>query len=129
MEIIFEVLLQLLCELFIQLLFELGFRGFVGSFKERATNPYLAFFSYALTGLLAGVLSLIFFPTLMVKNPDFRIAGLVIIPCLAGLAMSAIGKLREKNSREVIRMDKFVFGATFAFAMALVRFLSLNSLN
>ncbi len=125
MEFLFEIIFQVLCEVLIQILFELGFHSLVEPFKNRP-NPYFAFISYAILGAVAGGLSLLFFKELFVKNEILKVINLFLTPCLVGLAMSSLGKLRERNGRELINLDKFAYGFVFAFGMALVRFLSLD---
>ena len=64
-----------------------------------------------------------FFPELMIKNPTIRILNLIITPAIAGLAMSAIGSWRKKKGQDILRIDSFLYGALFAFGLAIVRLL------
>ncbi len=125
MEIVFEIIFQIICEVFIQVLFELGFHSLIEPLKKRP-NALLAGIGYSIFGAIAGGISLFFFKQLFVIDPNLRIVNLFVTPIFAGLAMSLLGRLREKNGREVIRLDKFTYGFVFAFAMALTRFLSLS---
>ena len=84
---------------------------------------FLAAIGYCLLGLFLGGLSLLVFPEPFVRSERFPGVNLIITPALTGLAMSSIGRLREKQGKYTIKLDSFVYGFLFAFAMALVRFL------
>ena len=128
MEIIFEFLVQVVFELFLEifggLLVELGVRSLAEPFREReARSPYLALAGYALLGFIVGGLSLLIFPQSFVRSSRLHGISLLITPTLAGLVMSGIGWLRHRQGSTVIRLDSFGYGFIFAFDMALVRFL------
>jgi hypothetical protein len=128
MEFIFEVffsfLFEFLLQIFGQLLIELGLRGLGESFvRGEERNPILAAIGYGLLGLILGGLSLLVFPEPFVRSERFHGINLIITPVLTGLAMSAIGRLRERQGKTTIRLDSFVYGFLFAFFMALVRFM------
>jgi hypothetical protein len=63
------------------------------------------------------------FPMLFIRSVAWQKVNLVATPVLAGLAMSALGALRRRQGKVVLRIDRFSYGFVFAFAMALVRFL------
>jgi len=83
----------------------------------------LASVGYLIWGGIIGGLTLLIFPTLMIKNPALRIINLIISPIVAGLAMSALGAWRRKKGQDTLRIDSFMYGALFAFGLAIVRFL------
>jgi hypothetical protein len=119
LQFIFEFLLQIAGELLI----ELGLRSLGEPFVNREErNPVLAAIGYCLIGAILGGLSLILFPNSFVRSERFHGINLIITPVLAGLVMAAIGQFRERHGKTVIRLDSFVYGFLFAFAMALVRF-------
>jgi hypothetical protein len=123
-ELIAELLLELLLQLVGEIVTELGFRSLGEPFVSRERqNPLLAGFGYCLFGLIFGGLSLLIFPKSFVRSENFHGVSLLITPVLAGLAMSAIGKLRERQGKTLLRLDSFVYGFIFAFPMALIRFL------
>ena len=128
MEIIFEIVFQFFVEIFIQIfaeaLFELGFYSLVEALnrKERR-NPVLASIGYLLWGGIIGLITIFVFPTLMIKNQVLRILNLFLSPVLAGLAMSAIGSWRRKRGQDTLRIDSFIYGALFAFGLAIMRYL------
>lgn len=125
MEFIFEVLFQLIGELVLQVIFEalaeLGVRGLRAPFRK-PPNPWLAAFGYALLGTLAGALSLLIFPGLLIESPGARVANLLLTPIGAGAAMVALGAWRRHRNQPLIRLDRFAYGYLFALAMALTRY-------
>ena len=127
MELIVEVFVsfffEFLLQVFGELLIELGLRGLGEPFvRGEERSPILAAIGYGLLGLILGGLSLLVFPEPFVRSERFPGINLIITPVLTGLAMSAIGRLREKQGKYSIKLDSFVYGFLFAFAMALVRF-------
>lgn len=128
MEILAELfvgLLQFLGELLLQVLFEalaeLGLHGVKETF-HRKPNPVLAAIGYALLGAAAGGLSLLAFPHAFIANASGRTLNLVFTPLASGAIMAAIGALRRRKDQELVRLDRFSYGALFAFSMAVVRF-------
>ncbi len=126
MEIIFEVLFQFLFEFLLQIVFEglveVGLHGLADVFKsEKDRNPVLSFIGYLILGLITGAASLWVFPHSFIRSSRLHGISLIITPLLAGLLMSAIGNLRERKGKAIIRLDTFSFGFIFAFGMAVVR--------
>jgi hypothetical protein len=75
-----------------------------------------------LTGGIAGALSLLLYANRVTRDALFPGISLILSPLGTGLAMQWLGdRWREDTQRPVL----FTFrgGATFAFGMALVRFL------
>ena len=129
MEIIFEFIFQVVGEILLQsvaqVLFELGFYGLAETFKrKKGRNPFLATVGYLLWGGIIGALTLLIFPSLMIKNNVFRIVNLIFTPIVAGIVMSTIGSWRKKRGQDLLRIDSFIYGGLFAFGLAIVRFLS-----
>ena len=89
--------------------------------RERR-NPVVAGLGYLLIGLILGGVSLLIFPRSFVRSETFHGISLLITPVVSGLAMGALGRWREGRGETVLRLDSFVYGFVFAFAMALVRF-------
>ncbi|MBI5803002.1 MAG: hypothetical protein HZA92_20055 [Verrucomicrobia bacterium] len=125
MEFIFELVFNIVGELFLQLVGELlvdyGLRSTVDGDTARR-HPLLSFFGNVLLGAIAGGLSLLVFNVHLLKAPWLRVAMLFVIPPLAGLAMSAFGKWQEKHGGERASLERFWHGLAFALAMGLVRF-------
>ena len=117
--------MQILAEVFIQVLFEFGIRSLLEPFR-RESSPVLAFFGYAMLGAIVGGISLHLIKEPFIKNHTLRLLNLMITPVLAGLIMAKFGRLKEKKGMDIIRLDKFGYGFIFAFTMTLTRFISLN---
>ena len=126
MEFIFEILLQFLRELFIQamfeVLFELGFHSLADTLK-RPKNPILLSLGFVLWGATAGGISLLMFPTSPIASPLLRQVNLVATPIVAGVLMTAIGRMRSKRLQNLVRLDQFGYAFIFALAKSLVRFI------
>jgi multisubunit Na+/H+ antiporter MnhG subunit len=125
MEIIFEILFSFIGEFVLQILMEALAEIGLHSMREtwrRPPNPWFAAIGYALFGAIAGGLSLLFLPKLLVHSHTLQLANVILTPIAAGLAMMAMGAWRRRRDQEIIRLDKFAYGFLFALAMALVRF-------
>jgi hypothetical protein len=62
------------------------------------------------------------FPRSFVRSERFHRINLLITPLVAGLVMGTVGRWRVRHGDTLLRLDTFVYGFLFAFAMALVRF-------
>ena len=123
-ELLFEIFFEIVLQVVGEVLFEVGLRGISEPFKRRETrNPVLAFIGYAVAGAAVGGLSLLVFPQSLVRSVGFRGVSLIVSPLLAGAAMTGLGWLRRRQGKRLLRLDRFAYGAVFAFGMALVRFL------
>ncbi|MCP3851290.1 MAG: hypothetical protein GY694_13770 [Gammaproteobacteria bacterium] len=122
-EFIFSIFGELLLQIMVEVLIELGFNGVASTFQNRKNrSPLLAFIGYSILGGLAGALSLWVVPHQVIESEAFALLNLFITPIVAGLLMSYLGYLRKRKGKDVIRLDSFIYGFTFAFAMALVRY-------
>ena len=127
MEIIAEIFLGFIVEVLIPIVGEIAFDVLLHSLgqpfvsRERR-NAILAGIGYLLFGLILGGLSLLVFPRSFVRSETFHGINLLITPLVAGLVMGAIGRWRARHGETLLRLDSFVYGFVFAFAMALVRF-------
>lgn len=125
MAFIFELLFQFLGEILLQLVFEclaeLGLRG-LGQTLRRPTSPTLATVGFVLWGAIAGGISLLVFPHSPISNPDYRMVNLIVTPLVAGLVMTLIGRKRSKAGMTIVALDRFAYAFTFAFFMAVIRF-------
>lgn len=119
-----EALIQFVAEVVIQivaeLLAELGLRSLKTRF-EKPPNPWLAALGYALLGGALGGVSLWLLPQHVTPAGIGRVAVLVFVPLLAGLAMAALGAWRARRGQVLLRIDRFSYGYLFALAFALVR--------
>jgi len=127
MEILAELLLGFIIEVVIPIVGELAFEILLHSMgqpfvsRERR-NPVFAGIGYFLIGLILGGISLLVFPRSFVRSERFHGINLLITPLVAGLVMGAVGRWRARHGDTLLRLDSFVYGFLFAFAMALVRF-------
>lgn len=123
-ELLFQVVFEFLLQIFGELLVELGLRSVSEPFADReARNPLLAGFGYAVLGVIAGGLSLIFFPRALLRGTSLHGVSLLVTPLLAGGAMSMLGAWRRRRGERLLRLDRFGYAFVFAFAMASVRLL------
>lgn len=128
-ELIFQVFLEFILQIVIEILVDLGLHSLAQAFHgRRDRNPIFALIGYAVSGVIAGFISLFVFPHQLIRSASFRGInlhgiGLLISPLLAGLVMSAIGSIRRKREMNVIRLDSFIYGFIFAFGISLIRFL------
>lgn len=139
LQVLFELFGEVLLQLFLELLAEMGLQAFHGHRAKRrdarrsalnepvfgagaAPHPLAAALGYALLGAGAGLLSLFVMPQLMIQGHLARLANLLFTPILAGLMMALIGVWRARRGDNVLRLDKFLYGFLFAFALAAVRF-------
>jgi hypothetical protein len=125
LELLFELIFQLLSEFVLQvvveLLFEFGLQAFAEPFRKKP-NPLVAALGYVFFGAALGALTLLLFPSSMVKVPILRWVNLVLTPVLVGLAMVVVGIWRRKHDQLELRINRFSYGFLFAFSVALVRF-------
>jgi hypothetical protein len=125
MEFVFEVVLQFLGEILIQIVFEafseLGFHSLADTFK-RPKSAFLSTIGFVLWGTIAGGLSLLIMPKSFISNLGLREANVLITPLVVGGAMTLIGRLRDKRGQDRVGVDRFGYAFVFALSMAIVRF-------
>ena len=127
MELIFEILLQFIIEIFGQVIFEilaeLGIRSISNALGfEKPKNPFLAAFGYIILASISAGISLYFFSIHYVKRSELRLINLIISPLLVGGLMGVRGRFLVKKQKEPIRIDSFFYGYLFAITFALIRF-------
>ena len=120
-EAFFEVLGELLIQVSIEILVELGLHSFKAPF-ERRPNPWLAAIGYVLFGAILGGTSLLIFPTHLTPAGPWRVVNLVLSPVAAGLIMTVFGAWRLRHGEIVFRIDRFSYGYLFALSLALTRY-------
>jgi len=119
-EFIFELIAEFLLQFVFEVLAEFGIRLYRGA--SRVMPEWVAVLGHLALGALAGAISLVFFPEHLSPQGWPRVLNLLLLPIALGGTMSLIGAWRSKRGARVLRIDKFAYGALFAFSMALVRF-------
>ncbi|MEY8690246.1 MAG: hypothetical protein AB9M53_10285 [Leptothrix sp. (in: b-proteobacteria)] len=125
MEWLIEIIVEVFGEFILQLVFEALAQAGLHLFKkpERdAIHPALLWLGYAVMGAAAGGLSLLVLPHYLLRAESARVAYLLLAPAAVGSGIAAIGTWRARRGQPRIGIDRWVYGATFAFAFALVRF-------
>ena len=120
MSFLVELLFEFVIQFVLEVLVEMGAHGL-----KRGRSPFHPSISVAIYVLLGGLLgwvSYLFFPQHFISHPYIRIVNLIVTPIAVGLALGAIGSWRAKRGIELVRLDKFAYGYTFALAFALARF-------
>jgi hypothetical protein len=117
-----ELLFQLLGELLFQGVMELGFRSLAEVFGRRR-NPVLSTVGCFLWGSIAGGISLLIMPAAFIDSRTLRLVNLFLTPVAVGIIMALLGRLRARKGAPLVQLDHFGYAFTFAFAMALVRYL------
>lgn len=127
-------ILELLFEILIQLFFE----GAVAAASRaprrfrfapflRVTlspqNPPLTILKFTLLGFGLGSLSVLVLPHPLVHPSKLHGISLLISPIITGLIMSFVGRTVRRRGKSPVRIESFVYGFTFAFAFAMVRFI------
>ena len=135
MEIIVELILELLLALAFEGAFEGVFRKIFGGKEDaegsaeggpkrrKELGPIPSAALYVSIGAFLGWVSLFLKPEHMLSDPMSSYINLALSPIFAGACMMALGSLRKKHGRRVLRMDKFFYGYLFALAFSLMRFL------
>ena len=124
MEFLLEVLFELFGEVILQLGFEFLARfgmPFVTTPFRRAAHPLVAGLGYAALGGVAGGLSLWLLPALFIRSHALQVANALVTPLLCASVMSALGAWRRRHDRQTVLLDRFAYSFIFAFAMALLR--------
>ncbi|WP_145176876.1 hypothetical protein [Rubripirellula lacrimiformis] len=119
----FELLGQLVLEILVQGVFELGGRGIVAIFRKgSATNVWLAIGGYLLMGAISGAITVWAFPMHLLASPRMQLLNLAITPILLGFIFEAMGRWRSNHDKPRYSVDRFSYGFTFALTMGLIRF-------
>ena len=91
--------------------------------SRRTLNALVTLIMYLGLGLFVGWLSILILPEAFVRSSNLHGISLLITPVLAGFTMSALGWIRLRQRKTLIRLEAFSCGFIFAFAMALIRLL------
>ena len=119
-EFFLEFIVQIIGEIFLEVAFQ---KSSAAPWGHKALSATLAVLMYFGLGLIIGWLSIVIFPHSFIRSSRLHGISLIITPLMAGLTMSGIGWIRQRQGKLVIRLDTFAYGFIFALGMALVRFL------
>ena len=126
MEFIFEIVLQVLGELLLQIFFEflaeLGVRSLAEPFRV-PRNPVLSTIGFVIWGAAAGGISLLILPRSLIYNLAYRRINVLVTPLVAGGIMMMIGRQRGKRGQRLVGLDRFGYAFLFALVMAVVRYI------
>ncbi|HMC15044.1 MAG TPA: hypothetical protein VKI18_05400 [Albitalea sp.] len=126
LEIAGEFLLQMLFEGIAELfghLFKVKIFGAKSPHRAKPPlRPELAAIGYVVLGAASGAASLWLMPTLFIRSEPLRFVNLVVTPLLSGATMGWIGSWRRRHDKTTLRLESFAYGFSFAFSMAVVRF-------
>jgi hypothetical protein len=126
-EFLFELVLQFVGELLVQLVFEFVFHGLVEPFRtDRRTNVILAVIGYICMGLIGGLISLWIVPNHVIDSAALRYINIAATPILLGFVFELLGGRREKRGKQKWLLDRFSYGFSFALAMGLIRLMFAN---
>lgn len=128
LEAVVGLILQIVFEVFGYLLFEvaaaLGWESLKQALRrDRYVNPVLATLGQVLIGAAAGGLSLLAVPSRLTEATLFPGVSVILSPLVTGLAMDELGDRWVGRGKEPPALFNFRAGASFAFGMAVVRFL------
>ena len=124
MELLFEILVELVFPLVIEIFADLALHQ-VGRFvrANAVARIVVTALMYFGAGLVAGFFSLLIFPKAFARSSTLPGISLVITPVLGGLLMSFIAWFRVRTWDWTVRLEAFAYGFLFAFPMALLRLL------
>lgn len=130
-----EALFELLFELFGQVILQLIAEAFGGLFKtgweklrgrDKETSVTREVIWSLGTGSAAGIITIVFFPVLVLRQPWMQVLNLVAAPLVAGLLVERVRAWRE--SRREFSGAVFTYAALFGLAFAGTRFLLARAL-
>ena len=124
MEFLLQIFLEFLLQVVGGLITDVVLHALSRFIRSRRTlNALVTLIMYLGLGLFVGWLSILIFPKAFVRSSNLHGLSLLITPVLAGFTMSALGWIRLRQRKTLIRLETFSCGFIFAFAMALIRLL------
>jgi uncharacterized membrane protein YfcA len=107
----------------LQIVVELFGDAVLHAFAEKSgARRLVTLFGYAAIGAAAGALTIFVMPEHLIRNPNLRIANVVITPLLVAALMSWIGAMRRRKDKRVVRMEEFTHAYAFALSFAVARY-------
>jgi len=124
MEFLLQIFLEFLLQVVGGLITDVVLHALSRFIRSRRTlNALVTLIMYLGLGLFVGWLSILIFPEAFVRSSNLHGISLLITPVLAGFTMSALGWIRLRQRKTLIRLETFSCGFLFAFGMALIRLL------
>ena len=123
---VIEALGEVVVELFGQIIMAVLIESVAQAFRRgKKVDRRVAAFGLLLLGAICGGLSCLIFPhrLMTAANPRFRGLSLILAPLATGACTNMLGEWLRSRGRQPTAIATFWGGATFAFAMALVRWL------
>ena|SRR5665213_50773 len=122
-----EALLEAGLQIAVEILVSLFTRVISKPFAESPNvNPVATALGVGLLGAFLGFLSVVAYPHALMHPSRLHGVSLIVSPLITGFLMSQLGCLWRRHGRKAVPIESFGYGAGFAFAMALVRFLMLR---
>lgn len=118
LQVLFELLLEFLLQVFGELLLELGLNSLAAPFRDRPDHKLLVL-GYVLLGLIGGGLSLLIFPAHWLQG-YWRWLNLLATPLLLGGMMGKLS-LRPCQIHLDFQWQRFACGCLFALAFGMIR--------
>ena len=124
MEFLLQIFLEFLLQVVGGLITDVVLHALSRFIRSRRTlNALVTLIMYLGLGLFVGWLSILILPEAFVRSSNLHGISLLITPVLAGFTMSALGWIRLRQRKTLIRLETFSCGFIFAFGMALIRLL------
>ena len=123
MEILVELVVQLVLEVFGEILLEFGLEAFKGAFGRQNRSPRVATLGYLCLGAAIGVLSLWLLPERMLRPGPIPGLSVVIVPLIGGVVMHLWGSFRRSRGHSTTNLATFYGGAALLLSYCLVRVL------
>ncbi|MGD9628422.1 MAG: hypothetical protein AB7V18_04185 [Pyrinomonadaceae bacterium] len=123
LELIFGVVGELLLEIVVEVLVEIGFHGTAERLSSKARSRVFVGLAYALFGAVLGFASLCVFPRMNFGDRLVPAVYFILSPIVAGLSLTTVSWMINRGIRPVrwFELDKFAFGVVFAAAYSISR--------
>ena len=116
-----EDLLQVVLELFLQLIFEL-FADTIWRHLREPARAIIKWIAFVACAIVLGWISAQVVPTPLIASGALRVANLIVSPLLIAFAMHQIGFYFEKREAPRSGLEHFGLAWVFAFLFALTRY-------
>ena len=118
-ELVFEIVINIVAEIFGETI-EFGFKKVFGR-KPRVESLVVYALFLAPLGFVLGMFSLDLIQP-MISLKALQVANVIATPFFIAFMMGKLGRLKEKNNKELLALDHFWVAYIFALSFALARF-------